>query len=111
MFKELGSMMSLMKNLPKLQASMLEMQAKIGEITTEGNAGAGMVVVKMNGRFEMTDCRISDEALKLNDRDMLADLILAATNQAMSKAREEVAKVTATMSQEMGLPLPPGLGL
>lgn len=111
MFKELGSMMSLMKNLPKLQAAMQEMQEKIGQVSTEGNAGAGMVIVKMNGRFEMTDCVIAEEAIKLNDREMLADLILAATNQAMAKAREEVAKLTATMSQDMGLPMPPGLGL
>lgn len=108
MFKELGNVMSLMKNLPKLQASM---QEKIGQIVTEGNAGAGMVSAKVNGRFEMVGLVISPEAINLNDRDMLADLVMAATNQAMSKARDEVAKLTASMGQEMGLPLPPGMGL
>src|SRR5436190_1563991 len=111
MFKELGGMMSLMKNLPKLQASMQAMQEKVGQIVAEGNAGAGMIIVKVNGRFEMVDCVISEEAAQLNDRAMLADLIMAATNQAMAKAREEVAQVTATMSADLGFPLPPGMGL
>ena len=76
MFKEFGQIMSLMKNMPKMQASMQEMQQKLGQISVEGNAGAGMVVVKVNGRMEVTSCVISDEAMKLNDRDMLADLII-----------------------------------
>ena len=108
MFKEFGQIMSLMKNMPKMQASMQEMQQKLGQISVEGNAGAGMVVVKVNGRMEMTSCVISDEAMKLNDRDMLADLVIAASNQALSKARDEVAKASSSMAQEMGIPLPPG---
>ena len=51
MFKEFGQIMSLMKNMPKMQASMQEMQQKLGQISVEGNAGAGMVVVKVNGRM------------------------------------------------------------
>ncbi|HJZ90183.1 MAG TPA: YbaB/EbfC family nucleoid-associated protein [Gemmataceae bacterium] len=109
MFKELGQMMGLMKNLPKLQAAMQDMQFRLGQITVEGNAGAGMVVVTANGRMEVTKCLISEDALKLNDRDMLADLVMAAVNMAMSKAREEVAKASQAVAQEAGLPLPPGL--
>ena len=108
MFKEFGQVMSLMKNLPKLQASMEEMQQKLGKISVEGNAGAGMVVVKVNGRMEVTGCVISQEAMALQDRDMLADVVIAASNQALGKAREEVAKASSSMAQEMGLPMPPG---
>jgi DNA-binding YbaB/EbfC family protein len=109
MFKELGQMMGMMKNLPKLQAAMAEMQQKLGQISVEGNAGAGMVRVIVNGRLELTRCDISEEAMRLNDREMLADLVTAAVNMAMSKAREEVAKVSQAMAQEVGLPIQPGM--
>jgi DNA-binding YbaB/EbfC family protein len=109
MFKEFGQVMGLMKNLPKLQAAMADMQQKLGQISVEGNAGGGMVVVTVNGRMEVTRCVISPDALKLNDRDMLADLVMAATNMAMGKAREEVAKASQSIAQEAGLPLPPGM--
>ena len=109
MFKELGQVMGLMKNLPRLQAAMAEMQQKLGQITVEGNAGAGMVVVTVNGRMEVTRCVISEDAMKLGDRDMLADLVMAATNMAMGQAREEVAKASQAVAQDAGLPLPPGM--
>ena len=109
MFDKIGQMMGLLKNMPKLQAAMAEMQQKVGQISADGNAGAGMVVVTVNGRMEVTKCVISDEALKLNDRDMLADLVMAATNMALSKARQEVANASQAMAQEAGLPIPPGM--
>ena len=109
MFGNLGQMMGLLKNMPKLQAAMAEMQQKVGQISADGNAGAGMVVVTVNGRMEVTRCVISDDALKLNDRDMLADLIMAATNMALGKARQEVANASQQMAQEAGLPIPPGM--
>lgn|SRR5687767_2737146 len=109
MFKEFGQVMGLMKNLPKLQAAMAEMKQKLGQITVEGNAGAGMVVVTVNGRMEMTRCVISEDAIKLGDRDMLADLVIAAVNMAMGKAREEVAKAGQAVAQGAGLDLPPGM--
>jgi len=109
MFDKIGQMMGLLKNMPKLQAAMAEMQQKLGQISVEGNAGAGMVVVTVNGRMEVTRCVISEEATRLGDRDMLADLIIAATNMALGKAREEVARASQAMAQEIGLPLPPGM--
>ena len=50
MFNGLGQIMGLMKNLPKIQAAMKEMQEKVGRVTAEGNAGGGMVVVTVSGR-------------------------------------------------------------
>jgi DNA-binding YbaB/EbfC family protein len=109
MFKEFGQLMGMMKNMPKLQAAMAEMQQKLGQIAVEGNAGAGMVVVTVNGRLEVTRCVISEDAMKLGDRDMLADLVAAAVNMAMTKAREEVAKASQAAAQEAGLPIPAGM--
>jgi nucleoid-associated protein EbfC len=109
MFKELGQAMGMLKNLPKLQAAMQEMQQKLAQISVEGNAGAGMVVVTVNGRLEITRCVISEEAMTLNDREMLADLVAAAVNMAMTKAREEVAKASQSVAQDVGITLPPGM--
>src|SRR6478736_3286755 len=109
MFQGIGQLMGLMKNLPKLQAAMADMQEKLGKITVEGNAGGGMVVVNVNGRMEVTKCVISEEAMKLGDREMLADLVAAAVNMAIVKAREEVAKAGQAIAQEAGVPLPSGM--
>jgi len=104
MFKGLGQMMGMMKNLPKLQAAMAEMQEKMDKIVAEGTAGGDMVTVKANGRMEVTSCVISDQAMGLNDREMLADLIVVATNMAISKAREEMAKASGAIAEELGMP-------
>jgi DNA-binding protein YbaB len=74
-FKGLGQIASLLGNLPKLQEEMAKFQQRVGQITAEGDAGAGMVRVRVNGRMEMLGCTLSDEALRLNDREMLEDLI------------------------------------
>jgi DNA-binding YbaB/EbfC family protein len=97
-----------------MQAEMEQLQKRLGEITASGTAGAGYVTVKVNGRMEVTGCTIAEEALKLNDREMLEDLVVAATNQALAKARQAVAEETTRMAGSIGLPggsnLPPGAG-
>jgi DNA-binding YbaB/EbfC family protein len=107
MFQELGAVMNLLKNKAKLQEEMGRFQQVVGQITAEGTAGAGYVTVRVNGRMELVSCRLSDEALKLGDREMLEDLIVAATNQAMVKVREQLAAETAKVAT--GLGLPPGM--
>jgi DNA-binding YbaB/EbfC family protein len=107
MFKDLGALMSLMGNRGKIQEEMQKLQAQIGQITAEATSGAGYVTVKVNGRLEVLAVRISEEAMKLNDREMLEDLVAAATNQAINKARELLAAESAKMAANLGLP--PGL--
>jgi DNA-binding YbaB/EbfC family protein len=109
MFKELGQLTTLMKMLPKIKEEMDRYQQQLAQVTAEGDAGGGMVKVKVNGKMEVLSCSLTDEALKLNDREMLEDLIRAATNQALIKVKQqnadEMGKVAA------GLGLPPGLNL
>ena len=107
MFKELGAMMSLMGNRGKLKEEMDKLHAQLGAITAEGTAGAGYVTAKVNGRLEVLSVKITDDAMTLNDREMIEDLVAAAVNQAMAKAREQVAAASAKMAENMGLP--PGL--
>lgn len=107
MFKEIGAMMKLLGNKGQIQEEMQKFQASVGQITAEANAGGGMVTVKVNGRLELLSCTITDDAMKLNDREMLEDLLVAATNQALNKVREQIAAESAKMAAGMGLP--PGM--
>jgi DNA-binding YbaB/EbfC family protein len=109
MFKEIGQFAKLMGNLPKIKEEVEQLQERIGRIVAEGDAGAGMVKVRVNGRMEILACTLSDEALCGGDREMLEDLIKAATNQAIGKARQMVHEETGKMAT--GLGLPPGMGL
>jgi DNA-binding YbaB/EbfC family protein len=111
MFKGMSQFASLMKNLPMIKEQMLQLQQRVGQIIADGDAGAGMVKVRFNGRMEMIACTLSDDALKLNDREMLEDLIKAATNQALTKARQQVAEETSKMTADLGVALPEGMNL
>jgi nucleoid-associated protein EbfC len=107
MFKELGSMMSLLGNKGKIQEEMQKFQQTVSALTAEGSSGAGMVTVKVNGQMTVLAVTFSDEALKLNDKEMIEDLTVAAVNTAMSKVREMIAAETAKLSGQLGLP--PGM--
>ena len=109
MFKEIGQIASLMKNLPKIREEMDRLQGRLGQIIAEGDAGAGMVKVRVNGHLEILGCKLSDEAVKLGDKEFLEDLITSAMNQALKKARQAVAEETSKMAS--GLGLPPGMNL
>ncbi len=113
MFKELGQVFGMMKNLPKIREEMDKLQARLSQLQAEGDAGGGMVKIRVNGHMEVQACAISDEALKANDKELLEDLIAAATNQALKKVRQLVAEETSKMAAGFGLPAGmnlPGVG-
>ncbi len=113
MFKELGQVFGMMKNLPKIREEMDKLQARLSQLQAEGDAGGGMVKIRVNGHMEVQACAISDEALKANDKELLEDLIAAATNQALKKVRQLVDEETSKMAAGFGLPAGmnlPGVG-
>lgn len=107
MLKGLGSMMGLLGNPGKLQEEMQKLQQSLANVSAEATAGAGYVTARVNGQLRLLSVRISDDALALNDKEMLEDLITAAVNQATDKARALAGEEAAKMAQNMGLP--PGL--
>src|SRR5262245_50722315 len=112
MFKglgQLGQFAGLLGQLPKIREEVDKLQQRLPQLVADGDAGGGMVRVRANGKMEIVACTLTDDALKLNDREMLEDLIRAAVNQALAKARQQVAEETSKMAA--GLGLPPGLGL
>jgi len=113
MFKEFGQMAGLLKNLPKIREEMGKLQERMGQIVADGDAGAGMVKASVNGHLEVVRLTLNDEIMKTNDKEMLEDLITAAVNQALKKARQLVAEETGKMATGLGLPAGmnlPGLG-
>jgi len=113
MFKNLGQMGSVLRNLPKLREEMEQMQQRLAQITAEGDAGAGMVKATVNGKMELVRISLSDDALKTGDREMLEDLIKGAVNLALGKVRQSVADESAKLASNLGLPAGlnlPGLG-
>src|SRR5437899_11230488 len=103
-FKGIGEIASLLKNAGKIREEMQKLQQRLGQLTAEGDAGGGMVKVTVNGNLEVVGCKISDECLKLNDREMLEDLIRAAANQALQRGRQLAAEETGKMATGLGLP-------
>lgn len=86
----LGKM--LMKQMEDMQRKMERMQAELGEERIEATAGGGMVTAVANGMGELREVRIKPEVVDPDDVDMLQDLVLAAVNEALTRAnsrREE----------------------
>jgi nucleoid-associated protein EbfC len=93
-----GGMGNLLKQAQEMQARMAKIQEELAHKTVEGSAGGGMVQVTVNGQFNLTAVQIEASVVKADEKEMLEDLILAAVNDGMRKAREmasaEMAKLT-----------------
>ncbi len=85
--KGLGKMM---KQAQQLQAKMAKLQEEMAEKTVETSSGGGMVKVVANGRQQLVSIQIEQEVVDPDDVEMLEDLILAAVNDALSKAQDMV---------------------
>ena len=98
MAKGIGGMGNLLKQAQEMQARMAKIQEELGQKTVQGSAGGGMVQVTVNGQFNLTAIQIEPSVIKAEEKEMLEDLILAAVNDGMRKARDmasaEMAKLT-----------------
>ena len=94
----IGGMGNLLKQAQEMQARMAKIQEELGQKTVQGSAGGGMVQVTINGQFNLTALQIEPSMIKADEKEMLEDLIMAAVNDGMRKAREmasaEMAKLT-----------------
>lgn len=102
-----GNMGKMMKQMQKLQAQMAQLQEELAQRTVEASAGGGAVTVKVNGENEVLEVKIDPDVVDPEDVEMLEDLVLAATNEALRLAREMVAEEMGKLTG--GLNLPPGL--
>jgi len=99
--KGMGNMM---KQAQKLQSKMLKMQEELAEKTVESTAGGGMVKAVANGRQQIVSISLEKEVVDPEDIEMLQDLILAAVNDALTKAQEMVASEMGKLTGGFNLP-------
>jgi hypothetical protein len=100
----LGNMANLMKQAQAMQAQMAKLQEEAATKTVTGTAGGGMVSVTANGGMDIVSIVINPEAVKGGDVDMLQDLVLAASNDALKKARQMMADQMKSVTGGMNLP-------
>ncbi|HJU32085.1 MAG TPA: YbaB/EbfC family nucleoid-associated protein [Hyphomicrobiaceae bacterium] len=99
----------MLKQAQELQGRMQKMQEDLAGLEVEGQSGAGLVKVTLNGKLEARGLKIDPSLIKPEDAEMLEDLIVAAFQDAKGKAE---AAVQAKMQEITGgLALPPGLKL
>jgi DNA-binding YbaB/EbfC family protein len=104
MFKEFAAMASMLKQAQGMSGKMQEAREKIANLRCEGQAGAGMVTVEVSGQLKVVSCRIDPALLASGDREMLEELICAATNQALEKIREAQLKEMQAVTGGLNIP-------
>lgn len=99
----------LMQQAQKMQENLKQVQEEIAATQIQGESGAGLVRITMNGKRQVQKVVIDDSLLK-EDRDMLEDLIAAAFNDAVNKVsafkQEKMAGLTGGIELPAGFKLP-----
>ena len=93
-----GNMNNLMKQAQKMQKQMEETTKKLKEKEVTATAGGGAVEVTVSGKKEVVKVKLAEEVVDPDDIEMLEDLIMAATNEALRKvedaSQQNMSKIT-----------------
>lgn len=98
-----GNMNNLMKQAQRMQRQMEENQKEMETKEFKAAAGGGAVEVTMNGKKEVVKVKLAEEVVDPEDIEMLEDLIMAATNEALRQVEEANAEVMNKMTGGLGL--------
>ena len=99
-----GNMGNILKQAQAMQERLGKIQEEAAAKTVEASAGGGMVTVTVNGAMQMTKVTIDLEVMKSEDPEMLQDLLLAATNEALRKAKDLMAEEVKSITGGIGIP-------
>ena len=105
----MADFLGLMKQATELKSKMDAMQAELDQIEVEGISGGGLVTVKLSGKGEMKGVTIDDTLMQPSEKEIVADLIVAAHADARRKAETLLQEKMKSVAG--GLPLPPGMKL
>lgn len=97
-----GNMQQLLKQAQRMQADLQKAQEELAESVVEGTAGGGTVEVSLTGAGKVSGIRIAPEAVDPEDVEMLEDLIVAAFNDAHTKAEELKERLLGPLAGNMG---------
>ncbi len=101
---------NLMREAQRMQAEMQKAQDEAKLKTVEATAGGGMVTVVANGAGEIMSIKIEKDVVDPDDVEMLQDLVMAATNEAIRRAQELVGDQMSKLTGGMNIPGMPDLG-
>lgn len=107
--KNIPNMNALLKQAQKIQSQLSKLQEELEQKTVEASSGGGMVTVMVNGKQEVLSIKIDPEVVNTDDIEMLQDLIIAAVNEGLSRAKEMINDEMGKLTQGLGLPNIPGL--
>jgi len=99
-----GNLGGMMKQAQVLQDQLAKLKDEVASKTVHAAAGGGMVEATVNGAQEVISIRIDREVMKDQDVDMLQDLIVSATNEALRKSRELMADELKGLTGGMEIP-------
>jgi DNA-binding YbaB/EbfC family protein len=94
----------MMKNFGDMKKQLENAQAELSKITATGSAGGNMVVITMNGNFEVLDIKLDPICVDNRDVPMLQDLIKAAHHNALEKIQEQIKSNAGSMLSGMNIP-------
>ena len=97
-----GNMNNLMKQAQKMQRQMEENQKALEEKEFTATAGGGAVEVTISGKREVTKVKLQEEVVDPDDVEMLEDLIMAATNEALRQIEEISAQSMSKITGGLG---------
>ncbi len=97
-----GNMNNLMKQAQRMQRQMEEKTKEMEDKEWEASAGGGAVTVKVSGKKEVVSVKLKQEAVDPDDVEMLEDLIVAATNEALRNMEEETSKEMESITGGLG---------
>ncbi len=97
-------MNSIMQQAKVMQEKMAKIQQDLSKKTITGSAGGGMVLITVNGQGEVLSAAIEKTVIDASEGDMLQDLIVAATNDALRKAKELSKQELAQLTGGLNLP-------
>jgi nucleoid-associated protein EbfC len=103
-FGSLGDLANLMQQAKQLGGKLGTLADELREQRVEGTAGGGLVTVVMNGAQEVMACRIDPAAWDTGDRELVEDLVRAATNQAIGRAKQLHAEGLKQLTFGMNVP-------
>lgn len=101
-----GNMNNLMKQAQRMQRQMEESQKELETKEFTAKAGGGAVEVTVTGKKEITKVKLSQEVVDPDDVEMLEDLVMAATNEALRMAEDANAEMMNKMTGGLGGGLP-----
>jgi DNA-binding YbaB/EbfC family protein len=99
-----GNMGNIMRQAQAMQEQLARVQEQAAAKVAEGSAGGGMVTVRANGAMEIVSITINPEVLKSGEADLLQDMIAAAANDALRKAKDLMAGEMKTITGGMKIP-------